>query len=44
MRGFATGMFERGDGHIINVTTLGVLSEDAPLHSVYIASKRAVSG
>ncbi len=43
MRGFAPGMLERGDGHIINVTTWGVLSEAAPLFSVYNASKSALS-
>jgi NAD(P)-dependent dehydrogenase (short-subunit alcohol dehydrogenase family) len=43
MRGLAPGMLERGDGHIINVTTWGVLSEAAPLFSVYNASKAALS-
>ena len=43
IRGFAPGMLERGDGHIINVTTWGVLSEAAPLFSVYNASKAALS-
>lgn len=43
MRGFAPGMLKRGDGHIINVTTWGVLSEAAPLFSVYNASKSALS-
>jgi NAD(P)-dependent dehydrogenase (short-subunit alcohol dehydrogenase family) len=43
IRGFAPGMLERGDGHIINVTTWGVLSEAAPLFSVYNASKSALS-
>ena len=43
IRGFAPGMLERGDGHIINVSTWGVLSEAAPLFSVYNASKAALS-
>ena len=43
IRGFAPGMLERGDGHIINVSTWGVLSEAAPLFSVYNSSKAALS-
>jgi NAD(P)-dependent dehydrogenase (short-subunit alcohol dehydrogenase family) len=43
IRGVAPGMLERGDGHIINVTTWGVLSEASPLFSVYNASKAALS-
>jgi NAD(P)-dependent dehydrogenase (short-subunit alcohol dehydrogenase family) len=43
IRGLAPGMLERGDGHIINVSTWGVLSEAAPLFSVYNASKAALS-
>ena len=43
IRGFAPGMLERGDGHIINVSTWGVLSEASPLFSVYNASKAALS-
>jgi len=43
IRGLAPGMLERGDGQIINVTTWGVLSEAAPLFSVYNASKAALS-
>jgi NAD(P)-dependent dehydrogenase (short-subunit alcohol dehydrogenase family) len=43
IRGLAPGMLERRDGHIINVTTWGVLSEAAPLFSVYNASKAALS-
>lgn len=43
IRGLAPGMLERGDGHIINVTTWGVLSEAAPLFSVYNGSKAALS-
>ena len=43
IRGLAPGMLERGDGHIINVATWGVLSEASPLFSVYNASKAALS-
>jgi NAD(P)-dependent dehydrogenase (short-subunit alcohol dehydrogenase family) len=43
IRGFAPGMIERGDGHIINVSTWGVLSEAPPLFGVYNASKAALS-
>jgi NAD(P)-dependent dehydrogenase (short-subunit alcohol dehydrogenase family) len=43
IRGFAPGMFEQGDGHIINVSTWGVFSEASPLFSVYNASKAALS-
>jgi NAD(P)-dependent dehydrogenase (short-subunit alcohol dehydrogenase family) len=43
IRGIAPGMLERGDGHIINVTTWGVFSEAAPLFAVYNASKAALS-
>ncbi len=43
MRGLAPGMIERGDGHIINVSTWGVLNEAAPLFSVYNASKAALT-
>jgi NAD(P)-dependent dehydrogenase (short-subunit alcohol dehydrogenase family) len=43
MRGFCPGMLERGDGHVINVSTWGVMSEAAPLFSVYNASKAALS-
>ncbi|WP_156690272.1 SDR family oxidoreductase [Mycobacterium sp. Marseille-P9652] len=43
IRGFAPGMLERGDGHIINVSTWGVLSEASPLFAVYNASKAALS-
>ncbi|WP_204079443.1 SDR family oxidoreductase [Mycobacterium riyadhense] len=42
IRGFAPGMLERGNGHIINVATWGVLSESSPLFSVYNASKAAL--
>lgn len=43
IRGLAPGMLERGDGHVINISTWGVLSEAAPLFSVYNASKAALS-
>ncbi|BBX65101.1 oxidoreductase [Mycobacterium saskatchewanense] len=43
IRGFAPAMLERGDGHIINVSTWGVLSEASPLFAVYNASKAALS-
>lgn len=43
IRGIAPGMLERGDGHVINVSTWGVLSESSPLFSVYNASKAALS-
>jgi NAD(P)-dependent dehydrogenase (short-subunit alcohol dehydrogenase family) len=43
IRGLAPGMRERGDGHIINVSTWGVLSEASPLFGVYNASKAALS-
>ncbi|HKH53179.1 MAG TPA: SDR family oxidoreductase, partial [Mycobacterium sp.] len=43
IRGIAPGMLERGDGHIINVSTWGVLSESSPRFAVYNASKAALS-
>src|SRR3954452_11343532 len=43
IRGITPGMLERGDGHIINVSTWGVLSESSPLFAVYNASKAALS-
>jgi len=43
IRGLAPGMRERGDGHIINVSTWGVLSESTPLFGVYNASKAALT-
>jgi len=43
IRGLAPSMIERGDGHIINVATWGVLSEASPLFGVYNASKAALS-
>jgi NAD(P)-dependent dehydrogenase (short-subunit alcohol dehydrogenase family) len=43
IRGLAPKMIERGDGHIINVSSWRVLPESAPLFSVYNASKAALS-
>jgi NAD(P)-dependent dehydrogenase (short-subunit alcohol dehydrogenase family) len=43
IRGFAPGMRERRDGHIVNVSTWGVLSESSPLFAVYNASKAALT-
>jgi len=43
IRGIAPGMIERGDGHIINVATWGVMGEASPLFGVYNASKAALS-
>jgi len=43
IRGLAPAMLRRGDGHIINVATWGVLSEASPLFGVYNASKAALS-
>ncbi|WP_396898326.1 SDR family oxidoreductase [Mycolicibacterium sp.] len=43
IRGLAPGMRERGDGHIINVATWGVMNESSPLFAVYNASKAALS-
>jgi NAD(P)-dependent dehydrogenase (short-subunit alcohol dehydrogenase family) len=36
-------MIERGDGHIINVTTWRVLPESSPMFAAYNASKAALS-
>ena len=45
IRALAPGMLERGDGHIINVATWGVLSESSPLFAVYNNVEiRAVGG
>ncbi len=43
IRGLAPGMIERGDGHIINITTWRVLPESSPMFAVYNASKAALS-
>lgn len=43
IRGFGPGMRERGDGHVVNVSTWGVLTESQPLFAVYNASKSALT-
>ncbi|BBY28015.1 SDR family oxidoreductase [Mycolicibacterium sediminis] len=43
IRGLGPGMRERRDGHVINVSTWGVLSESSPLFAVYNASKAALT-
>jgi NAD(P)-dependent dehydrogenase (short-subunit alcohol dehydrogenase family) len=43
IRGLAPGMIERGDGHIINISTWRVLPESSPMFAVYNASKAALS-
>ena len=43
VRGLAPGMRKRGDGHIINVSTWGVLSESMPRFGPYNASKSALT-
>jgi NAD(P)-dependent dehydrogenase (short-subunit alcohol dehydrogenase family) len=43
IRGVAPGMIERGDGHIINVSTWRVLPESSPMFAAYNASKAALS-
>ena len=43
IRGFAPGMRARRAGHIVNVSTWGVLSESSPLFAVYNASKAALT-
>ncbi len=43
IRGLAPGMIDRGDGHVINVSTWGVKTESPPLFGVYNASKAALS-
>lgn len=43
IRGFLLPMLERGDGHVINVLTWGVMNEAAPLFGAYNASKSALA-
>jgi len=43
IRGFGPGMRERRDGHVVNVSTWGVLNESSPLFAVYNASKAALT-
>ena len=43
IRGIGPGMVERGDGHIINISSWRVMPESSPLFGVYNASKAALS-
>ena len=43
IRGFLPAMLERGDGHVINVLTWGVMNEAVPLFGAYNASKSALA-
>jgi NAD(P)-dependent dehydrogenase (short-subunit alcohol dehydrogenase family) len=43
IRGLAPGMLERGDGHIINVATWGVMFEASPNFGAYNATKTALA-
>ncbi|BBZ26619.1 short-chain dehydrogenase [Mycolicibacterium madagascariense] len=43
IRGFGPGMRERRDGHVVNVSTWGVLAESQPLFAAYNASKSALT-
>ncbi|PQD97702.1 short-chain dehydrogenase [Mycobacterium sp. EPG1] len=43
IRGIAPGMVERGEGHIINISSWRVMPESSPLFGVYNASKAALS-
>jgi NAD(P)-dependent dehydrogenase (short-subunit alcohol dehydrogenase family) len=43
IRGLAPGMIERGDGHIINISSWRVMPESSPYFGVYNASKAALS-
>ncbi|MGL6235414.1 MAG: SDR family oxidoreductase [Segniliparus sp.] len=42
-KGFLPGMVERGDGHIINAATWGVLADSLPKFGAYVASKAALA-
>jgi NAD(P)-dependent dehydrogenase (short-subunit alcohol dehydrogenase family) len=43
IRGFAPGMFERGDGHFVNVATWGVMFDASPNFGAYNATKAALA-
>ncbi|HEU0192254.1 MAG TPA: SDR family oxidoreductase [Mycobacterium sp.] len=43
IRGFVPGMFERGDGHLINVATWGVMFEASANFGAYNATKAALA-
>lgn len=43
IRGLAPGMIERGDGHVVNISTWRALPESSPMFAVYNASKAALS-
>ncbi|WP_240630866.1 SDR family oxidoreductase [Mycolicibacterium sp. GF69] len=43
IRGIAPGMVERGDGHIINISSWRVMPESSPFFGIYNASKAALS-
>lgn len=43
IRGVAPGMVERGNGHIINISSWRVMPESSPFFGVYNASKAALS-